>query len=464
MKRFKRIYILLGVLIVVCIAAFAVTKLEEHKEQIKNSNAIILELPSDSVESLSWEYGGTALSFHKDEVWLYDADEAFPVDKEKIAELLEQFQAFGVSFIIEDVENYGQYGLDDPVCTINLTAGEQSYEILLGDYSVMDSQRYVSIGDGNVYLAGNDPLDVFDVSLSDLIDHDEIPAFDQVAQIRFSGAEEYAITYEEDSTNTYCADDIYFTRQGGKTLPLDTSGVKGYLSTIRYLGLSDYVTYNVTDAELQAYGLDDPELTITVDYTSENEDGEEVADVFVLSVSRAPEDRDAAEDEGAEDAAAYVRVGDSQIIYQISSASYKALMAASYDDLRHTEVLSADFADITQIDISLEGSVYSMTAEGEDDDRIWLYQGAEVELDDFQSALETLTADSFTDEQPTGKEEIGLTVYLDNENFPQVQIELYRCDGANCIAVVDGEPVSLVSRPDVVALIESVHAIVLNES
>ncbi|MBS6398247.1 MAG: DUF4340 domain-containing protein [Clostridiales bacterium] len=59
--------------------------------------------------------------------------------------MLEQFQEFGVSFIIEDVEDYGQYGLDDPVCTIKLETGDESYEILLGDFSKMTSaiRKYI---------------------------------------------------------------------------------------------------------------------------------------------------------------------------------------------------------------------------------------------------------------------------------------------------------------------------------
>lgn len=51
----------------------------------------------------------------------------------------------------------------------------------MGDYSSMDSERYVSIGDGNVYLVQNDPLDQFDAVLSDMIDHDDVPRFDAVA-------------------------------------------------------------------------------------------------------------------------------------------------------------------------------------------------------------------------------------------------------------------------------------------
>ena len=258
MKRAKRIYILLGVLAVVCIAAFAVMQYQEQQEIIQNTDEIILEVDAGTVQSLSWEYESETLAFHKDGTWLYDEDEAFPVDEEKMNALLETFQAFGASFIIHDVTDFAQYGLDDPVCTIDLATEDASYEIQLGDYSTMDAQRYVSIGDGNVYLVQDDPLDTFDVELSDLIDNDETPIFDQVESIQFTGSDSYQVIYQAESTYSYCADDVYFKEQDGTYLPLDTSLVDSYLSTITSLGLTDYVTYNAAEEDLATYGLDNP--------------------------------------------------------------------------------------------------------------------------------------------------------------------------------------------------------------
>ncbi|WP_278286464.1 hypothetical protein [Clostridium sp. AF28-12] len=42
-----------------------------------------------------------------------------------------------------------------------------------------------------------------------------------------------------------------------------------------------------------------------------------------------------------------------------------------------------------------------------------------------------------------------------------MEISLYRYDGSNCLAVVDGAPVSLVTRSLMVDLVEAVHGIVL---
>ena len=473
MKRSKRLCILLGVLAVACVAIFALSRYQSKKEQIQTNGEVVLEIPVDSVQALSWEYDGETLSFHKDDQWIYDEDEAFPVDGEKIEGLLNQFSAMGAAFTIENPEDLSPYGLSDPTCSITITTDEETYTILLGGYSTMDSQRYVSIGDSNVYLVADDPLDDFDIGLRDLLDPDDIPAFDQVSEITFTGSENYQIfyeAYEDGSARTYCADDVYFVQQEDGTLPLDTDKVNSYLQTIRYLDLSDYVTYNVTDEELAQYGLDDPQLTIQVNYTKENEDGDEVSDTFTLHISRDPEElakaeaseSDSDEEDTEEEITAYARVGDSPIVYRLYSESYSSLMRASCDDLRHTELFTADFADITQIDVSLEGTDYTITTDGSGDDRTYAYLETEVEIDDFRSALESLQADSFTDEAPAQKEEISLTLHLDNEAFPTVEISLYRYDGSSCLAVVDGVPTALVERSQVVDLIEAVNSIVLN--
>lgn len=502
MKRFQKLGVLLGVLVVVCIATFALTHFEEKQEQIKNSDAIVLEIPTDAVTSLSWEYAAEgSLAFHKEENgWLYDEDDAFPVSEEKVTEILSEFEAFGVSFVIENVEDYGQYGLDDPECTLHIGTEETEYTIKLGAFSKMDEQRYIDIGDGNVYLVSEDPIDYVSPALADMILDDDTPGFENVVDIRFEGKENYMIQRLEDTNHSYSENDVYFTQKNGEYLPLDKSAVTTYLNTITSLDLRTYVTYNATEEELESFGLDEPELTITVNYTYTDEESEEeaqIADTCVIHISRNPEELAAAEEaeakgENAEAVSMYVRIGDSQIVYNLDSVDYGILSDASYDDLRHQKVFWGDFNDVTQIDITLEGSNHTLISElNEDEERLWYYQTEEMlttteetteantetseteaeteepealDLTDFKDSLNALSATSFTSEAPTQKEEICFTLHLDNETFPEVEIILYRYDGTSCLAVVDGESVSLIPRSSVMELVETIQKIVLNKT
>lgn len=470
MRKATKLYTLLGVLLVVCIAAFAVSRYEEKKEQIKNSGEVILEIPTDSVTALSWTNESGKFSFTKDETWVYDDDNAFPVDEEKINDLLEQFTSFAAAFAIDDVEDYAQYGLDEPICTIHITAGEESYTVELGDFSKMDEQRYVSIGDGKVYLVSHDPLDKFGAVLRDLIRDDTIPEFDTVKQIAFSGEESYTISYDEDGTSI-CADDVYFT----DGTPLDTDTVNEWLTALRSLDLTNYVSYSATGEELQTFGLDNPALTVALDYSSSSdEDGNETdSGTFVLHLSQNPEEQAAYEEAIANeedelpDVTCYARVGESQIVYQITQSEYDTLTDVSYDALRHQKIFTADFDTVTSIDVTLEGENYTFIctppedADDTDTEGTWTYQGVEFDIFDFSYALRALAATNFTVETPTGQEEISLTLHLDNEDFSTFTLTLYRYDGESCIACVDGEPIAFVSRDKTVDLIEAVRAVTL---
>ncbi len=473
MKRTNKMLLLSALLAAACLATFLLSRYEEKQEQIKNSNETILQLPADSVTAVSWSYSeGDTLEFYRaGEQWKYAQDDAFPVNAETINGILEHFECYGARFVIEAVEDYGQYGLDEPTCTLTIQTEAQTCTLKMGDYSKLDAQRYIDIGDGNVYLVEDDPLDYVYSSLSYVIRHDDTPGFSSVQQITFSGLQNETIEHQDDSAHTYAPEeDIYFMQDR----PLDTSSVRTLLNCIATLSLTDYVTYNVTQEELAAFGLEEPLLTICVAYTNTDEDGNEYSDVCTLHIGENAEERAASEEavasgESATAVTHYVRVGQSQLVYTLGEYDYGVLTGVSYDDLRHTEVFWADFEKVTQLDITLEGQTHSLIRkeapseeETQDGEYIWYYCGEEIEIGEIENALNALRAESFSDQAATGREEISVTLHLSDENFPTVKLQLLRVDGDFCLAVVDAQSVCLVARDEVVMLVEAVMQIVLS--
>lgn len=477
MRKSVKLLALLGALVIVCAAAFLISRSEEKKELIKNSGEQILSIAAEDVTALSWTNEEGNFSFTRDDGWHYDGDVNFPVDGEKLNALLAQFADFTADFIIEQVEDYAQYGLDEPVCTICITAAEQSYTLTLGDYSKMDSQRYASIDDGNAYLLTHDPLDEFDAVLSDVVLHDTIPAFDVADELAFTGIEDYTITREEE-TGSLCAEDEYFT--GDR--PLDTDNVEAYLNSLRTLKLTDYVNYYATEEDLQAYGLDEPELTLRLAYSTVDEEGSvSGSGTLTLHLARDPEELAAYDQAVAEEAdelptvSCYAQLDGSQLVYSITQSEFEALTAMQYNTLRHQTLFTAAFDDVTAIDVTLDGEQYALVCtqpteeeldEDEDEDAqpIWSYQDIAFDEYDLRNALRSLTATAFTDEDTDGEQELSLVIQLDNEAFPRFVLTLRRYDGESCLALVDGEPVAYVSRAQTVELIEAIHAIVLNRA
>lgn len=473
MKRTKRIWVLLGVLAVICGATLLLNQYEEKQERIQAANLVLLQIPEEDVTALSWEYsGGGSLSFTREEDgWVYDGDADFPVSEVKIRQILGHFREFSVTFRIEDVTDYSQYGLDDPECILHISGNETDHTLRLGAFSKMDQQRYMDIGDGCVYLVEEDPEDYLTSSLSAMIQHDDTPGFESVNSITFSGTQSYTITREENSTATYAPeDDIYFTTRDGKTVPLDTASIRKYLNTITALDLMNYVTYHATEEDLKTFGLDAPVLTIEVDYAVTDDDGNATFQICTVHISENPEERAAADEaEAAGEAPGsvtkYVRIGDSSIVYTLDNTDFAILKAASYDDLRHKTLFWGDFSLVNGIEVELEGSTHTLTLqplEDEEDETGWFYEGREADLSEFRAALENLTADSFTVETPGERLELSLTLHLTDENFSEVSLSLYRYDGSFCLAQVDGKSVCLLPRSLVMALVEAVQSIVLS--
>lgn len=449
MKRQKKLLLLLGLLVIVSAVTLGVMKQEEHKEKIKNTPATVLEMKD--IDSVSWDYNDVSYTFRKEDgTWVYDADAAFPVDPEKMDDLLSQFASLGAAFTIEEPEDLGQYGLEKPQCTIRLTAGEQTAELTLGDFSQMDSQRYAALGDGNVYLLSHDPMEEFDTDLSGLILQDEIPTFGTVENIALSGGDSF--TRNEEGTG-FDDDDLYFRDSDGGAL--DTDRVNAFVKNLQNTSLTDYVTYNATEQDLADCYLAEPEKTVTLTYIPEEAESE--TQTFTLHLGKEP---DPSDDETGQ---AYARVGDSKILYRISDTTYEALMACDYNDLRHKDVFCADFDQADSMTVTMEGTTWEFTKEipEDTDEAVWMLNGEAVDMTDVETTLKCLTAEEFTANAPADRQELSVTVHLDREGPDEMTVTLYRQDGKQSLAQLNGKSLCYLRRSDAVSLTEALNAILL---
>lgn len=138
------------------------SRYKSAQERIETSGEVVLEIDSDAVQTLSWTYEGETLSFHRDGDWLYDGDETFPVDGEKVGELLETFQSFAAAFVIEEVEDPSQYGLDDPVCTLRWVQVRTTTRYCSATSAPWIPSDMCPLGMERCIWPPSDPLDQFD--------------------------------------------------------------------------------------------------------------------------------------------------------------------------------------------------------------------------------------------------------------------------------------------------------------
>ena len=131
----------------------------------------------------------------------------------------------------------------------------------------MDEKRYVTLGDGTVYLIDDDLAGYAVTDRDELMRQDVIPDYDTLDGIVATG--ETAFTRGAPPRRGTCYTDAYeyYLNDGGSYEPLDSGKVEGLVDTLNALDRSDYATYTADEASLAGYGLDAPALTFTVTTT-----------------------------------------------------------------------------------------------------------------------------------------------------------------------------------------------------
>ena len=440
MKRQKNLLILLGVLAGLCAVILLVTGVQKHIDKITTVDKNIVDLDTDSVTRISWTSGGKTLTYEKtDDVWQQSDDAAFPVDQEKLQELLQRFAPLNAGFEIDDVQDYGQYGLDSPEVTVTLTTADGDTVVKFGSYSTMDSKRYVTLGDGAVYLISDDVAGELSTDRDEYLRADSVPTYDTITGITATGETTFTAQYLPDATPLYTDTYDYYAVDGDSYTALSTQKIKNFVSDMAALPTDDYATYRASQENLADYGMDTPTVTYTVQYTQDKTDGS-----FTLAL-------------GKKGDACYARMNDSEIIFKLTEEEYNDLTATDADALRPDEALSLDWDAVKSMAFTVDGTTYTVEHKGDN----FTINGDEVDFDAVKQAVDGLKISEYNRETTDKKQELAFTVTLDNKEHPELTVTIQQYDGENCLVTLNGTTLGFALRSNVVSLTEAVNAITL---
>jgi hypothetical protein len=174
MTRGKKLLLLLAVLVVLCAAALVISRLDLEQADVQEDDSVtLLTLDPDTVTQLSWTYQGETVTLTLSEDGWIDADgSGQEIDQDTVSAMLTALSDVTAQKTIESPDDLAQYGLEEPTCTIS-AQGDVSAQLVIGDATSIGSTRYLSVGDGNVYLVNTSLLTSFSYSLPDLAPEDE---------------------------------------------------------------------------------------------------------------------------------------------------------------------------------------------------------------------------------------------------------------------------------------------------
>lgn len=338
MKRGKKLTLLLAVLVLLLAVTCAVLKFapEDTDTEQEEPGVSVFTLDPEAVTELTWTWEGETLTFVRtDGVWSYAEDGAFPLKESCLTSMLAALSDVVASKTIEEPEELSQYGLEEPACTVTVTA-DTTAELLIGDETGIGGERYLSVGDGNVYLVDESILDSFSYQLLDLVEKESIPAMNSVTGLVVDcETGEYTLSRAETEPEEDGGEESYvWLWNGDSDLPLDTELTETLIKTVTSMSWGQCVDYNGADS-LADYGLDAPTLTVTVNYTETvqvetNETDEEGNAVYE---TRETEASFVLEIGDYSDGVCYARIAGSNMVYQIDGSIGDALLSTTYEDL-----------------------------------------------------------------------------------------------------------------------------------
>lgn len=466
MKREKRLLILSGVL-VICIAGAVLLSRTDFEEKMSGTETVIVDVDSSDITYLSWNYENDEMAFVcEDGKWSSEADDKMEVDQDLLNEIAENLSQITSEKKVEEVQSLSVYGLSNPAYNITIKTDDTTYEIAVGDESFSDGEVYISDGDEYVYLTDAGLIDDISYTLLDCVRKEEIPEMESISELTVvnNGTEE--MVYKENSGYCYSDAYTYYMKDHDSWVNLDNENTEETFQTLSDFSWENCVDYYAEDSELAAYGLDEPDASVSITYEpAEDEDGdtskEEKKQKFEYEV-------------GKTDETCYAKLKDSDIVYTISEDVYNAAVNASYEELKPDEVILLDWDTVESIDLEFDGSIYeiSMEKDGEGGYK-YMLQDTEIDFSDVMSQLDGLTvADASEDEDiPEGepelksnKEELTLTFHRSTEEYSTVELTFYQYDGSWCIAVLNGDEMNYTDRAAVVDFKEAVNSVILDSS
>lgn len=145
---------------------------EEAEESISSGTDSTEESESSETEVSEIESSETESSETEDVQWVCDNDPELKLNTSKITTMLGCITSITASEKFDADTDVSDFGFDTPQNTITMTTDDNTYTIVVGAKNAMLSQYYIKVND-DVYLSSTTIPSQFAVTLDDLIQSDD---------------------------------------------------------------------------------------------------------------------------------------------------------------------------------------------------------------------------------------------------------------------------------------------------
>ena len=464
MKKSKRqmllasVFVLVLLLVVYFFLDFSNRK-KDTETETETQGEQVIAVQTDELSHISIENeSGTIYFTKKDNNWVYEEDENFPLDEDVFDNLVSTLQEISAVRTLENAGDLKEYGLEEPAVTVTAeTKDGTKRELYIGNQNTSTGDYYARTGVRDmVYTIDGTTAGAFACTLYDLAQASNFPTISSTKltgiKVEKGGESISLAKAEEDGSYSWT---VAANGQKSKGDSDKMSELAGVADSLIY---ASYINYNAED--LSEYGLKEPEAVITVDYTQTQEadteeetEAIEIPEQVVLEVG----DKDV-------DGNYYVKLQGSTEVHTMSAETLDTWLNVTYEDCLDTYVSYVPLSGISELRVTLDGVTHLLTVEeetaGETEDEVqYKYYMDDQEVDSeafnqFYNASYQMRAQSRLEEEPKSAEEAQLVLEFVKKDGSSLKVEYSVYEDGFYLAKTAGDKPGLVSRLDVQSLID----------
>lgn len=232
-----------------------------HKNtEPERKDAATQTVPVEGITGLTLCDGDVTLRFEKDEAgnWIWHDDPTFPLEQSAMDELLALPAALDGGETVTDGQELSVYGLETPAKYITVTADGEDATYYVGEETT-DGRWYVLTPDGRVLYASAESKALLSRSIYDMAVLPQLPVIapEQVVSVTI-------LTPER--TVAFLADEDGVRRSANRDVTAQTAALVEELGA---LTVTACVDYHPAEGAAAVCGLDEPALTLAMNYLSD---------------------------------------------------------------------------------------------------------------------------------------------------------------------------------------------------
>lgn len=281
MRKGKRLLILLVVVAVFGVGAYLLNLSAKKQEAAKeaateSAKTVLLNSNAEDATDLTFTHGDQTVTLAKqDGKWVYTPRESAALDSSKVENLLGDLKTVeSIRTVADTGDSASEYGLATPSVVIAVTDKDgKAQKISIGDKNTTNGNYYAAVdGKAGIYTISSDLYNAFSVNLTSLLTDEAFPTVsaESVTGVDWqTNQEQHKLQYFADGNPASYPSAIKWFEQktDGTLTAANSEAINTLLSTATSIEYKSTVAD--TKDDLATYGLDHPQLTLTLHYTEQ---------------------------------------------------------------------------------------------------------------------------------------------------------------------------------------------------